>query len=86
MDSAREAFERARDIACALWLVAAGQSYRQVARSSRAAARRQQVRRFLEPPEAYSNEPRAKEPMPADRRSDGAPRRCPPRRSPAASS
>jgi hypothetical protein len=25
---------------------------------------RQQVREFLEPPEAYSNEPRAQEPMP----------------------
>ena len=41
---------------------------------------RQQVRRFLEPPEAYLNERHAKEPMPADRRSDGAPRRCLPRR------
>ena len=46
---------------------------------------RPQIRRFLEPPEGI-HEPRAKEPMPADRRSDGAPRRCLPRRSPAASS
>jgi hypothetical protein len=28
---------------------------------------RQQVRRFLEPPEAYSREPRVKEPIPNDR-------------------
>ena len=44
---------------------------------------RQQVRRLLEPLEAGILErPRAKEPMPADRRSEGAPRRCLPRRAP----